>query len=343
MTAGAEILAETNLLEAMNQWLALKKNWGAALQFALIGGGIATLAAAICGAAYWLSDSKIEEIKRLSDQRLEIRRTELAHADSNTWPLWYMREKGWKSLEVGNGLSIHTLATADPATGEEVVDAQIRQGEDTVVRARIIAFGDRYVWPYAGSSGKLEDGENDIDIETAISGTGIAQIIRENPLAREIDIIGVGLESSHGGDPADTLRQLSDDRGAALISAATRNIVIPDSEVTPSFRILGLGRAITDQPRRGSDAERKQRSALIIIIARYNRDISMTADEAIRHLVETAPLSSIDLMDYEYSCAITQRLSLPIVDDPTLQDWEVPPLTAADARRLRECNNPVTE
>lgn len=224
------------------------------------------------------------------------------------------------------------------AVGPQPTGILIRRGEQTLAWAKAVPFGERFIWPYAQVSDQLEDGANRIAISQVVGGTGIAEFIRQTS-DFPVDVIGVGLESSHGGDSADIYRKLSDVRGSHLVEAVNKSITVFNPAKTVRYRTLGLGRAL-ENVEKDSDAERRQRSALVIVIARMSHDtINLPETDALVKLLMDVDLTAVDLGEYEYSCMAAERLSPSLVfDDSVSETWSLPKVSAEDAIAMRTCN-----
>jgi hypothetical protein len=215
----------------------------------------------------------------------------------------------------------------------------LRRDEENVAWAQAIPFGQRYVWPYAQVSDHLEDGKAQVEIRTVVKDTGISDFLRstgESPA----EIIGVGLESSDGGDPKDEIRQLSIDRAINLLAAVSQAIELPHTPKRIYYRQLGLGRARRSELKE-SEPERKQRSALVIVVAFLRQDTAtQSTEQTLETLLRRLPLQQINLMDYEFSYAMAERMGerLAIGSAPRGDRWEHPPITVeqAIARRPKD-------
>ena len=202
----------------------------------------------------------------------------------------------------------------------------LKQGEQTVLWANVFAGGHRYIWNYAEPDQKplepLLDGDIELSVDDAIQKIEFGELIRSASEKDKIDIVGIGLESSHGGDEDDTIRKLSRTRGALLAGAVNRKLNITDPDRQVAYYSLGLGRALTSAPR-GTEKEKRQRAVVLIVAARARQDIGVIgAEEAIGDLVMNVKVGDIQLTDYEYSMAADIRLSGPLTFDGTgAPDW----------------------
>ncbi|MEO1381049.1 MAG: hypothetical protein AAFU69_11975 [Pseudomonadota bacterium] len=339
MAVDPEMLVETNLSEAMVNW----QTWSFWLGWLASLGAVAVAALT---AGYFYANYQVERgIPSAVQRRLAELRETIPADPVSTWPDWFLHEEGWESREHPDGLKVFVLKPSGDTSDPNKTGVLFRQGQQTLVWANVISLGDRYVWPYGQNSDVLEDGDNTLGIADAIAGTGLADVIRgvvntEIVDNTEIDVVGVGLESSHGGDPNDVFRKLSDLRGQNLIAAAKQVIEVPFASIDIRYRSLGIGRALIEQAER-SDLERRQRSALLLVVARFSHDhIQMPLETALSKLVSETDLGAINVSEYEYSCAIVQRLSSPLVDDPNLPEWTIPELSVTDDLALRPCNEP---
>tara|TARA_R110001606_G_scaffold272376_1_gene420897 strand:- start:786 stop:1796 length:1011 start_codon:yes stop_codon:yes gene_type:complete len=324
------ILNETGLSNAIDGWQSIAFWFG-------ISAAIATSVAALLGIGFVVARNQVENvIPKKAEALLQERRAVLVEQPESTWPDWFLAEQGWLNVEPEDGIKVFVLRPDKKSAEPQTTGIILKRGTQTLVWANAITLGDQYVWPYAQDKSDLEDGENTIPIGKAIAGTGITQIIRKSEKA-QIDIIGVGLESSHGGDPKDEFRELSDSRGQQLISAAEQVIEIPLPSRKINYRTLGLGRALTLEEK-GSVAERRQRSALIVVIARMSHDtLMLPLGEAITKLVMDVDIGTVELSNYEYSRVASRRLSVPIVDDSELDTWSAPKINVEEALSHRPC------
>ncbi|MDX1292129.1 MAG: hypothetical protein R3265_04895, partial [Hyphomonas sp.] len=298
---------------------------------------LATAVAAVFAFVHFIAKDRVERVipnkaREVQDQR----RQTLLDLPESSWPDWLLLENGWTQEDHGNDLKSFILVSTENNSGAHSTDIILKRGSQTLVWANAIALGDRYVWPYSGEGDELEDGENTITVHRAIAGIGLSDFVRKNIDAR-IDIVGVGLESSHGGDDTDVYRNLSVARGRKLISASEQSIEVPVLSTQLNYRVLGLGRALT-AVEKGSDAERRQRSVLILALARKSHDeIMFSVEDAIDFLVTDFDFLSPELSDYEYACVIKERLSpvLKLVENST--EWTAPELSASEAVSRRPC------
>lgn len=247
------------------------------------------------------------------------------------WPSRLLLEDEWKKVEDAGELEFY-VKQPQPKVGEiQTADLIIKDGDVTVSWIKIITLAQNHVWPI-GSDKELEDGKNTVSISDAIAGSGIADFIRGTPDV-PIDIIGVGLESSFGGDPLDTHRRLSIRRGTQLIRASHNALTIVDPDRTVNYRTLGLGRAL-DVAVKDTDSERRQRSALIVAVANLQTTPALlSVEKTIASLVLRVELTGVDLSRYEYSTLAEDRLSPSLkLDGDGSNPWKVPDISAEQAR-----------
>jgi hypothetical protein len=291
--------------------------WQTGLLFAGIIAGVAMAASALC--AYQLSEipKKAARLEAASDaQTLERPPSE--------WPIRLLEKHGWARNSDVDGLDVFVQRQPPSADGVRITGVLFKRGELTVVWATAVALGEKYVWPYAQDSEVLEDGEVAVPILDAIPKGEVAAFIRQSGNF-PVDVIGVGLESSHGGDPADVYRELSDLRGQRLVEALSWSVTVTSPNKVVHYRSLGLGRAQSIASK-GTELERKQRSALIVAVARMNNDtVTSPLEATLKNLVLNADLTSLNLSDYEYKDQLDVRLSPPLwFDDSELDEWSVP-------------------
>ncbi|MDP3739735.1 MAG: hypothetical protein Q8R02_20275 [Hyphomonadaceae bacterium] len=303
--------------------------WQFALVAAAIVAGIAAIVIAV--ATYQTSHA----IPKLADERSLKLDADLMQQPESAWPTRLLLANGWANEKAIDDLTILVEHPSEDAIGPQPTGILVRRGEQTLVWAKAVPFGERYVWPYAQVSDQLEDGDNSVSISQVVAGTGIADFIRQTE-NYPVDIVGVGLESSHGGDAADIYRKLSDDRGVSLVEAVSNSITVVNPQKLLRYRTIGIGRALT-KAEKGSNAERRQRSALVIVIARMSHDIiNLPETNQLITLLMDVDLKAIDLTDYEYSAIAARRLSVPLVfGDSDAEPWVVPPISAADALAAR--------
>ncbi len=301
--------------------------WAAAI------GALVIFLAAIVGAiAAYQVNSAIPKRAAEIAERLDA---QLMQQPVSAWPVRLLMKHDWKPEKTIDTLTVYVHHPETDAVGIQPTGIQIRRGEQTLAWAEAVPFGERYVWPYAQVSDHLEDGQNAIPIVQVVAGTGIADFIRQTG-AFPVEVIGVGLESSDGGDPKDTYRELSDDRGMNLAEAVNRSITVMAPGKELRFRTVGLGRALT-RAAKNSDPERRQRSALIIVVARMSQDtINLPDTPQLTALLMDVDLKVVDLTDYEYSAVAARRLSVPIVFDGSGgQPWTPPKIPIAEALAAR--------
>lgn len=292
-------------------------SWQTGLLIAGIIAALAGLFTAVC--MYQLNDipKRAARLEAASDARTLER-------PPSEWPTRLLEKHGWAKSSAVDGLDVFVQRHPPVADGVRVTGVLFKRGELTIVWATAVALGEKYVWPYAQDSEVLEDGEVAVPILDAIPKGEVAAFIRESG-SFPVDVIGVGLESSHGGDPEDVFRELSDLRGQRLVEALSRSVTVTTPNKVVNFRSLGLGRA-KSIANKGTELERKQRSALIFVIARMNNDtVTSPLEQTLRNLVLNANLTSLNLSDYEYTNQLDLRLSPPLwFDDSELEDWTVP-------------------
>jgi len=332
MEINRDLLLEAGLSNTFDWWQT------ALLWSAAITAGLTLITAGVGCFAFYARYKVQNDLPLRAEAARGNLRQSLSLEPPSAWPDWYMVEQGWRHEKDLGELKVFTLSAEPLEGGANTTGIIFKNGSQTVAWAEAIALGDHYVWPYAEDSYELEDGDNTVPIQQAISGTGIANIIRQSP-THFIDVIGVGLESSDGGDPDDEYRELSDNRGMQLAFAARSVIEEPSDSRRVGYRSLGLGRAM-NKVARGSQLERQQRSALLVVVARMSHDeIRLPLTDTLSAIVMDVDINTLSLADYEYSCAAEERLSGVWVDDPNAQEWEVPKISVAEALARRPCQH----
>lgn len=246
------------------------------------------------------------------------------------WSRRLLLEDKWEQVDDGGELTFfikHPTQTLDETRTTSVV---VKEGETTLSWINIVALASNNVWPI-GAYQELEDGKNPLSVFEAVAGTGIADIIRSTGSV-PIEIIGVGLESSYGGDDEDTHRRLSIRRGTELVRACHRSLTVLDPTRRISYRTLGLGRA-RDFAAKDTDIERRQRSALVIVVASMQSTPALlSVDETLAALVMNVEVVGVDLSRYEYSSLADVRLSPSLKFDGDVTPlWNVVDISAEEA------------
>lgn len=281
---------------------------------------ISAIIVPVAGAILWFANhSTGTRIPNLAAETMDSRRQEYEQRPAKTWPVWYLQEEGWTVSSLPDGLNLFTSSVEQSESGA-TTDILVKDGEDTIVQARIIALADNFIWPFGEAEATLNDGERSVELTRAIADTGAATLLRQNP-ASSVDIIGIGLESSVSGNSDDEYRELSYLRGRRLALAIEQVLSEPISQRSIRYRSLGLGRSL-QTAQKDSDAERRQRSALIVIV--LNDDHERQANNLERTLdLLLQGLNGLDVQldRYEYSCAVNERLSPPL---GSLEQWELP-------------------
>ena len=279
-------------------------------------------------------------IPKLAAERSELLDAELMKQPVSAWPTRLLLSNGWESNQSIGDLTVLVDNPPAGAVGTEPTGILIRRGEQTLAWAKAVPFGERFVWPYAQVSDELEDGDNTVAIAQVVARTGIADFVRQTE-NYPVDVVGVGLESSDGGDPTDKYRKLSDERGVSLVEAVNRSIVVVNPQKVVRYRTLGLGRALAMAPK-GSEVERLQRSALVIVIARMSHDtINLPETNALVTLLMDIDLNVVDLSNYEYSAVAARRLSGPLVfEDSSAEPWTAPEIPVSEALAARSPPRP---
>lgn len=305
------------------------------------GGGIAIslgIVVAVATAVAFFSNAKLQD---LETQAVTFRReldAETRKTPVSAWPARLLKEDLWTESIRTDGLTRWTRprATAQGGAIPAPTEMLVKKGEETLAHVQAYPFGDTYVWPYGPVANHLKDGQRDIEIVDVVRRLGIADFIRTTS-APVVQVVGVGLESSHGGDPDDLTRELSWQRGILLADAAAQSILVVDPKRRIDFRALGLGRATKSAARETAD-ERRQRSALIMTVAFMRYDAALLRlDESLWQAIVEVPLGALDLFDYEYAFDALERLTGPIAvgDDEGGGPLARPKLTAAEAMARR--------
>lgn len=321
-----ELLERTDLASSYDFWQAV-------IVWAAIVGAVLVAVASIVG--FYANDQVTRVIPKLAAEKSEKLDAEIMKQPASAWPTRVLLKNGWQDKKVSGELTVLVHKTVATPSEYQPTEALIKKGDQTLAWARAVAFGDHRIWPYGPVVDYLEDGANKIPIEKALAGAGLAEFVRQTG-TEPVDVIGVGLESSSGGDPNDTFRELSDTRGMHLVGAADKVITIVSADKSISLRTLGLGRALT-HAEKDSDQERRQRTALVIVIARMSHDtIMLPLNEALTTLIMDVPLTSVDLRDYEYFTMAAKRLSAPLVfGDAQAEPWTAPRISVQEALALR--------
>lgn len=258
------------------------------------------------------------------------------------WPVWLLTKRGWKKIENKNRAALppdfdaYYRAPKRQADAPREVEILIRRGDQSIALARTLALGENWSWPFDDDGNWIEDGTVKRNLREALGGSKLKDFVESNR-AFPLDVVGIGLESSFGGDPKDELRALSDRRGSRLARVA-KDLLGDTTDASVSFRTLGLGRCLTVAAQRGSSEERKQRSLLLVAIARLSNDVvAASIESAILSIVLDSSdlIAGIDLKDYEYSYAAAKRLSGPLVWGREGPSRSPPSLTVPEALALR--------
>ena len=263
--------------------------------------GVATLFAALGGIALLLANQQTAAFVTAAETFGKNLDAKTRQGPVSSWPTRLLREDKWVEAPAPSGLTRWTKPRT-AAQGSDVpppTEMLIMTGEETLAHILASPFGDKFAWPYGPIADRLKDGARDVRLVEAVRRLGIADFIRTSN-APVVQVIGVGLESSHGGDPKDHTRALSWGRGVALAVAASQSIVSIDP-TRIQYRGLGLGRAIKQESRETA-AERRQRSALIMTVAFHRYDAAvLSLEDSIWQAIVEVPLSDLDLLGYEYA------------------------------------------
>ena len=326
------VLEEAELTAQYDLWTSLHSG-------ALLLGAFFGVLVALAALASVYSQNKKEATLKQAVDFVTARDAKIMKLDESEWPVRLLLANKWDIVdENGDIVTLKKDEVRLAANGSKISDFMIKKGDQTLVWSSVVVLGQGLVWPYSENSDELIDGSIRVSVREAVSGTGIGELARRSG-EHHLDIIGIGLESSHGGEPDDLFRSLSDSRGIKLISAANQNIEIVADREPPKFRTLGLGRALSETDR-DTNLERYQRSAILMLIERRRHDVVvMPLKDALEKLLFEVKIDGVDLFDYEYSCVADQRLSVPIVFGGTSgKVWEAPKVPIEEALAARPCN-----
>lgn len=290
-----------------------------------------------------IAKSKKTEIEQEAAARLAAEEQSLLEQSVSVWPTKLLLKQGWRSKPGMTNLTIWFDAPNDPKPEATSVEVLIKADEETLAHAVVTTFGENYVWPYREDDDFLKDGDENISIRSAIQGTKIGSHVR-GAERKPIEVIGVGLESSHGGDPDDIYRHLSDLRGQALIAATRVTLTDTAAQERISYRALGLGRSV-DPASFQSLKEKRQRGVLILTIIRHKSEVvELPITAAITQILADETLIGMDLSEYEYFCLIPDRLSPPLNFEGTGEGyWTPPEVTPEECVNLTEGDQGETE
>lgn len=268
----------------------------------------------------------------------KTRDAELRLQPVSAWPDRLLMEDKWTQSIASDGRALweSPIAAARQSGLPPPRDLLVRENEETLAWIRVLPFGDRYVWPYGPLSDRLKDGGTDVELRTVVSKLGVGDFVRSSE-PYPVEIVGVGLESAHGGDPEDVARLLSWRRSILLAQTTGQSIVVTDTSRRIRFRGLSLGRALTNEPKE-TLAEQRQRSALIVAVVFMKHDaVNLRLDEELLRTIFRLRLQGVDLMNYEYSFSAMSRLTAAIAvagggDGPL----SPPTMTANEAMKSRQ-------
>lgn len=326
------VLEEAELTAQYDLWTSLHSG-------ALIIGAFFGVLVALAALASVYSQNKKEATLKQAIDFVTARDAKILESDESEWPVRLLIANDWSIIaEDDDVITLKKDGVRRAANGSRISDFMIKKGDQTLVWSSVVILGEGLVWPYSENADELIDGTIRVSVREAVSGTGIGDLARKSG-EHHLEIIGIGLESSHGGDPDDLYRSLSDSRGIKLISAANKNIEMLDDREPPKFRTLGLGRALSETER-DTNLERHQRSAILMLIERRRHDVvAMPLKAALEKLIFEIKIDGVDLFDYEYSCVADRRLSVPIAFGGTTgKVWQAPKLSVEEALAARPCD-----
>lgn len=269
-----------------------------------------TLVVAVGGLALLVANGKLTSLTTAAETFGKTRDAQIRLQPVSAWPDRLLKEDGWTQTIAASDRIIWESQPPAPKGSEPPLptDLLVRSNEETLAWVRVLPFGDRYVWPYGAQSDRLKDGNADVEVLAVVSRLGIGDFVRSSERAL-VEIVGVGLESSHGGDPNDDTRMLSWERSVLLAQAAGQSLTVTDPMKPIRFRGLSLGRALKAEERE-TIAEQRQRSALIVAVAFLKYDtVNLRLDEELLRPILNLRLHGVNLMGYEYSYAAMPRLT----------------------------------
>ena len=308
----------------------------AVLWWPAIFGALAVLAGAYCG-----SKTQIEIPKQVA-KILGDEETRLLPQSVSAWPAWMLKKHNWIRFERKDTIILpHNFSAfyhvPDALSGDaKEIDFLIKQGDVTVAAARTLTVGEKWSWPLSGYADTIEDGTNNKKLLDLLATTKLKQFANDNAMF-DMDFVGIGLESSYGGEPTDELRTLSDRRGDVIAREAKKLLTPITFQKSVKFRTLGLGRSLATGVMKGEEDERRQRSIFLAAFSRLDNNVTQaTIEESILSIVIDASelVSKVDLKNYEYSYAAKQRLSGGLVWNGG-QPRDLPTLTVNDALAMR--------
>ncbi len=111
--------------------------------------GLGAMTALIAGllaayAAYQVNFAIPKRAAELSEQ-LDA---QLMQQVVSAWPTRLLVRDGWRPEKTISDLTVYVRHPAPESTGVQPTSMQIRRGEQTLVWAEAVPFGERYVWPF---------------------------------------------------------------------------------------------------------------------------------------------------------------------------------------------------
>lgn len=333
-------------LEASYNFWSLVRFWSG---FGVVASGFVTAVAAFL---LWYSAHQIDQ--RIPANAAKITGADEARLGSKSpaaWPEWLLLKKGWVAVHPRTNWAKENnvrLFHRPMVTSGDVVRTEIilKQDDQTVAFAHLYSMGSGLSWPFDEAAGMVEDGNLRVDLDQVVKRSGLVEFASAYD-RYPLDIVGVGLESSVSGQRADEYRRLSDVRGVIIAHAALKALSAVEAREHRSFRAIGLGRHLAVGVTKGSDAERKQRSVVLLALVRMRNDtITSPATSTILTILESSGsyVKFVDLDQYEYSYAADVRLSGELSwGDGGGALHKVPEVAVAEALRRRPSENRTTE
>lgn len=297
------LLEQARVLEQHTWWQGLANGLGLAAA-----AGVAV--AGVAGLALFFVTNHLKNIETAAETFGKQRDVTIRKGPVSKWPDRLFIEDKWTSSKAADGAVVWVSPTLNSPSADipTPTDMLLRRDEETFVWVRSMPFGDKYVWPYGPVYDRLKDGNNDITLRTVVGRLGLGDFVRTvGADASEVEIVGIGLESSHGGDKSDDIRILSWHRANAMAEAAAATLTTIDPDKV-HFRGLGLGRARKAAVKESAE-EKRQRSALIIGVAFMRREARVALDPILLSSILGMPANGLDLMGYEYAVAPADRLT----------------------------------
>lgn len=276
--------------------------------FGVVAGALVAIVVAV--AEYKIRYELPARLKISKAQQLE----ELSAQDAYHWPTWYFREHtNWKEIEspaLGDRVLFIEQVEALPSAAV-TTQFVLKSGDHSEMWGEKHVLGAQYRWLSGQHAGTIAEpvqfGDSQVSVRTAIEGTKLARVVRGADSDDELDVIGVGLESFPSNDD-DPKRKLSRRRGRDLAVAAKHTIDSIDPTRQPSYRSLGLGRAMVETTE-GSPEDQQQRRLVLIVSARKD---TLRKDQAIQIILQNVKHPNIDLSIYEFSQCPEKLLSGPV-------------------------------